>query len=117
MSTDPLGEALGGGDAPAAQQPGQPAAQSGQSATQPGAPGQPAAQPGTEPAGAQPAADYQAAPAYQAPSAYDPQPSAPAWDEPVHERSLVERRPEILVGAALAGGFIAAQLLGRIRGR
>jgi hypothetical protein len=95
MSTDPLGEALGGGHAAAAQ------------------PGQPAAQPG----GAQPAGGPQAAPAYQAPSAYEPQPSAPAWDEPVPERSLVERRPEILVGAALAGGFVAAQLLGRIRGR
>jgi len=102
MSTDPLGEALGGGEAPAAPQPGQPVT-----------PQQPAAQPD----GAQPAGGYQAAPAYQAPSAYDPQSSAPAWDEPVQERSLVERRPEILVGAALAGGFIAAQLLGRIRGR
>ena len=102
MSTDPLGEALGGADAPAAPQPGQPVT-----------PQQPAAQPG----GAQPAGGYQAAPAYQAPSAYDPQPSAPAWDEPAQERSLFERRPEILVGAALAGGFIAAQLLGRIRGR
>ena len=105
MSTDPLGEALGGADAPAAPQPGQPVT-----------PQQPAAQTG-QPAGAQPAGGYQAAPAYQAPSAYDPQPSAPVWDEPAQERSLFERRPEILVGAALAGGFIAAQLLGRIRGR
>ena len=104
MSTDPLGEALGGADAPAAPQPGQPV-------TPQQAAGQPA-QPTAQPAGG-----YQAAPAYEAPPAYDPQPSAPAWDEPVPERSLLERRPEILVGAALAGGFIAAQLLGRIRGR
>ncbi len=33
------------------------------------------------------------------------------------QRSIVETRPEILVGAAAAGGFIVAQILGRIRGR
>ena len=108
MSTDPLGEALGGGDATPAPQPDQPVTPQ-QPAAQPAQPGQPA--------GAQPAAGHQSASAYQASSAYDPQPSAPAWDEPVPERSLVERRPEILVGAALAGGFIVAQLLGRVRGR
>ncbi len=102
MSTDPLGEALGAGEPPASAQPGQPAGQP----TPPVTP-----QPGPE--AGQPAA----APAYQAPSAYDPQTAQPAWSEPGQERSLVERRPEILVGAALAGGFLAAQLLGRIRGR
>lgn len=100
MSTDPLGQALGSAEAPATAQPG--AAQ-----------GQP--QPGT----AQEAtgASHQDSPPYQAPSAYDPQPAQPAWEDPQPERSLLERRPEILVGAAMAGGFIAAQVLGRIRGR
>lgn len=32
------------------------------------------------------------------------------------ERPITEARPEILVGAALAGGFVLAKLLGR-RGR
>lgn len=104
MSTDPLGEALGAGEPPAAVQPGQPA---------------PPVTPQPGPAAGQPTAGpaYQAAPAYQPSSANDPQPAQPAWSEPGQERSLVERRPEILVGAALAGGFLAAQLLGRIRGR
>jgi hypothetical protein len=112
MSTDPLGQALGSAEAPATARPG-------------AAPGQP--QPGTaqEAAGASQQAPPahqdppapQASPPYQAPSAYDPQPAQPAWEGPQPERSLLERRPEILVGAAMAGGFIAAQLLGRIRGR
>jgi hypothetical protein len=32
-------------------------------------------------------------------------------------RPLTEARPEILIGAAAAGGFILAKLLGRVRGR
>jgi len=35
----------------------------------------------------------------------------------VAERSLLEKRPEILIGLATAGGFVAAQILGRMRGR
>ncbi|MFM9023677.1 MAG: hypothetical protein ACKOK7_08100, partial [Solirubrobacterales bacterium] len=106
MSTDPLGQALGSAEAPATARPG-------------AAPGQP--QPGTaqEAAGAsqQASPPHHASPPHQAPSAYEPQPAQPAWEGPQPERSLLERRPEILVGAAMAGGFIAAQLLGRIRGR
>ena len=92
MSTDPLGEALGGSEPAAAPQPGQPAGQ------------------------AQGTAGYQAPPAYEAPPVQESQPAA-AWEEPQPERSLLERRPEILVGAAMAGGFVFAQLLGRVRGR
>jgi hypothetical protein len=33
------------------------------------------------------------------------------------ERPLLEKRPEILIGLATAGGFVAAQILGRMRGR
>lgn len=106
MSTDPLGQALGSAEAPAPAQPG-------------AAPGQPPPGTAQEAAGAshQDPPAHQASPPYQAPSAYDPQPAQPAWEGPQPERSLLERRPEILVGAAMAGGFIAAQLLGRIRGR
>ena len=100
MSTDPLGQALGSAESP-------PTAPSGAT------PGPPQAGPAEDAA----EAPSQAPPAYQAPSAYEPQRSQPAWEEPEPERSLLERRPEILVGAAMAGGFIAAQLLGRIRGR
>ena len=98
MSTDPLGDAIGRSE------PAQPA------------PGVAApAQPGPPPEA--PVSEAPPAGAYQAPSAYETQPPQAAWPEPEVERPLVERRPEILVGAALAGGFIAAQLLGRIRGR
>ena len=100
MSTDPLGEALGSAEAPTAAQPGSATGQ-----PQPG----PAPGPGGTP--------HQAPPAYEPSPAYDAQPAQPAWEGPQPERSLLERRPEILVGAAMAGGFIAAQLLGRIRGR
>ncbi|MSX02276.1 MAG: hypothetical protein F2813_03840 [Actinobacteria bacterium] len=41
----------------------------------------------------------------------------PAFEAHAPERTLLEKRPEILVGLAAAGGFVAAQLLGRIRGR
>lgn len=33
------------------------------------------------------------------------------------EPAVTETRPEILVGAAFAGGFVLAKLLGRVRGR
>ncbi|HVP01942.1 MAG TPA: hypothetical protein VMT10_05180 [Solirubrobacteraceae bacterium] len=49
--------------------------------------------------------------------AADAPPAPPPLAPPPPERPLTERRPEILVGAALAGGFVAAQILGRIRGR
>ncbi len=41
----------------------------------------------------------------------------PPLQPPAPGRPITETRPEILVGAALAGGFVAAQILGRIRGR
>jgi len=102
MSTDPLGDAIGR-SAPA--QPGTPGAPD--AADAPLTPGAGTPDPGPAGPGA----------GYQAPSAYEPQPAQAAWAEPEAERPLVERRPEILVGAALAGGFLAAQVLGRIRGR
>lgn len=109
MSTDPLGEALGRGEA--ASPPEAPV---------PGPVPDPAAAGGAQ-AGGQPAQAPSAAPGatagYQAPSAYEPQQPDPAWPQPEAERSIFERRPEILVGAAAAGGFLAAQVLGRIRGR
>lgn len=46
-------------------------------------------------------------------AAAPPPPLPPA--EP--KRPITETRPEILVGAAAAGGFVLAQILGRIRGR
>jgi hypothetical protein len=42
---------------------------------------------------------------------------APAFEPVSADRSLFEKRPEILVGLATAGGFVAAQILGRMRGR
>jgi hypothetical protein len=45
------------------------------------------------------------------------QPEPPAYEQPLAERSLFEKRPEILIGLATAGGFVAAQVLGRMRGR
>lgn len=101
MSTDPLGDALGHGEAAAPPSSSQPA----------GAASAAGQQPYTQPQGA-------AGPSgYQAPSAYEPQQPEAAWPEPEPERSLFERHPEILVGAAAAGGFIFAQVLGRVRGR
>lgn len=49
-----------------------------------------------------------------APAAAPPPPPLPPVPP---QRSITETRPEILVGAAAAGGFIVAQILGRIRGR
>lgn len=100
MSTDPLGDALGHGE-PGAQPVTPPAA--GQTA------------PGSAQQGYSP--PQGAAGGYQAPSAYETTQPEAAWPASEPERSLFERRPEILVAAAAAGGFIAAQVLGRIRGR
>jgi hypothetical protein len=47
----------------------------------------------------------------QATAALPPPLTPPA--EP--ERSVIETRPEILVGAAAAGGFLLAKILGRLR--
>lgn len=111
MSTDPLSEAIGRSE-PA--QPSSPAPAPGpQASAQDPGPEIPPQAPPHEPADAAPAQDAAAPP-------YEPPPTIPAgeqWAGPDAERSLLERRPEILVGAALAGGFIAAQLLGRARGR
>lgn len=49
------------------------------------------------------------------PSAAAPPPPLPPPVEP--PRPITDTRPEILVGAAAAGGFIVAQILGRLRGR
>ncbi len=79
-------------------------------------PNQPPVVPGPREPG-QPAA----APAYTAPvAAQQPEPMAyeqPAYEPAPAERSLLEKRPEILIGIATAGGFVAAQILGRMRGR
>jgi hypothetical protein len=53
-------------------------------------------------------------------AAQQPEPMAyeqPAYEPAPAERSLLEKRPEILIGIATAGGFVAAQILGRMRGR
>jgi hypothetical protein len=51
----------------------------------------------------------------------EPAPAAAAPPPPLSpvepKRPITETRPEILVGAAAAGGFVLAQILGRIRGR
>jgi hypothetical protein len=50
-----------------------------------------------------------------------PEPAPAAASPPLPpvepKRPITETRPEILVGAAAAGGFVLAQILGRIRGR
>jgi hypothetical protein len=48
-----------------------------------------------------------------------PTPAAAAPPLPPVEphKPITDTRPEILVGAAAAGGFIVAQILGRLRGR
>ena len=43
-----------------------------------------------------------------------PPPPLPPAEPP---RPITDTRPEILVGAAAAGGFLVAQILGRLRGR
>lgn len=51
------------------------------------------------------------------PNATSATPPAPGPPPPTERGpSLIESRPEILVGAAAAGGFVLAKLLGRIRG-
>jgi len=75
-------------------------------------PNQPPVVPGPREPG-QPAA----APVYTPPAPAEQQFTPPSSQQPVAERSLLEKRPEILIGLATAGGFVAAQLLGRIRGR
>ncbi len=44
-----------------------------------------------------------------------PDPPLPPPVEP--PRPITDTRPEILVGAALAGGFVLAKLVGALRGR
>jgi len=80
-------------------------------------PNQPPIVPGPRQPG-QPAA----APTYEPPIAAQQQFMPPAGEPPTYqpppaERSLFEKRPEILIGLATAGGFVAAQILGRMRGR
>jgi hypothetical protein len=62
----------------------------------------------TDPAGTPPVPEPPAAPPPLPPPPLEPPPPA---------LPITETRPELLVGAALAGGFIFAQILGRIRGR
>ena len=45
----------------------------------------------------------------------NPDPPLPPHVEP--PRPITETRPEILLGAALAGGFVLAKVLGAVRGR
>ena len=75
-------------------------------------PNQPPVVPGPREPG-QPAA----APVYTPPAPAQQEFTPPSDQPPVAERSLLEKRPEILIGAATVGGFVAAQILGRIRGR
>ena len=75
-------------------------------------PNQPPVVPGPREPG-QPAA----APVYTPPAPAQQEFTPPSYQPPVAERSLLEKRPEILIGAATVGGFVAAQILGRIRGR
>ena len=76
-------------------------------------PSQPPIVPGPREPGQPPSA-----PVYQPPAPAPAQQfTPPAYQPPVAERSLLEKRPEILIGAATVGGFVAAQILGRIRGR
>ena len=49
------------------------------------------------------------------PEPLNPDPPLPPPVEP--KRPITETRPEILVGAAAAGGFVLAKLLGAVRGR
>ena len=75
-------------------------------------PNQPPVVPGPRVPG-QPAA----APVYTPPAASQQQFTPPVYEPTPLERPLLEKRPEILIGAATVGGFVAAQILGRIRGR
>jgi hypothetical protein len=49
------------------------------------------------------------------PEPLNPDPLLPPPVEP--KRPITETRPEILLGAAAAGGFVLAKLLGAVRGR
>lgn len=49
------------------------------------------------------------------PEPLNPDPQLPPQAEP--KRPITETRPEILLGAAAAGGFVLAKLLGAVRGR
>ena len=75
-------------------------------------PNQPPVVPGPREPG-QPAA----APVYTPPAPGQPEFTPPVYESPPLERPLLEKRPEILIGLATAGGFVAAQILGRMRGR
>ena len=73
---------------------------------------QPAA-PGPPPPGANPIVDVSGAPGTTAPS-FDAHAAPPSADplEPV--RVLADQRPELVVGAAFAGGILAAMILRRL---
>lgn len=75
-------------------------------------PNQPPVVPGPREPG-QPAA----APVYTPPAPAQQEFTPPVYESPPLERPLLEKRPEILIGLATAGGFVAAQILGRMRGR
>ena len=49
------------------------------------------------------------------PEPLNPDPQLPPPVEP--RRPITETRPEILLGAAAAGGFVLAKVLGAVRGR
>lgn len=75
-------------------------------------PNQPPVVPGPREPG-QPAA----APVFTQPAASQQEFTPPSYESLSLERPLLEKRPEILIGLATAGGFVAAQILGRMRGR
>ena len=75
-------------------------------------PNQPPVVPGPREPG-QPAA----APVYTPPAPAQQEFTPPGYESLPLERPLLEKRPEILIGLATAGGFVAAQILGRMRGR
>ncbi len=75
-------------------------------------PNQPPVVPGPREPG-QPAA----APVYAPPAPAQQEFTPPSYESLPLERPLLEKRPEILIGLATAGGFVAAQILGRMRGR
>ena len=81
-------------------------------------PNQPPVVPGPREPGQPAAAPVYAPPApAPAPAAAQQQFTPPVYEPTPLDRPLLEKRPEILIGLATAGGFIAAQILGRMRGR
>ena len=46
-----------------------------------------------------------------------PAPEPPPLPPPAPKQPITETRPEILVGAAVAGGFVLAKVIGALRGR